>query len=124
MKIIETTGELLMLNLTSKEIQVWLDGSEDRMGNSIYVDGVENLNDLSNSFHTVEEATKFIESKVDAVLMDMVKYAKNLEDLKTMDPTQAVGYYMKTKDGEKTFFRTWDYIQKRAEYIFDNYQES
>lgn len=103
-----------------KEFVVYLNGSEDCMGKSIYLDGIEHdsLDDEISSFTTKEEANKFIESKVDYILRDMAKYSNSIEELKTMDPSQSMSYYIKDKDGEKTFFKTWDYIQKRAEYIF------
>ena len=102
------------------EFEVWVADNEDFMGNNRYVDGVEDeeLNYFVESFYTFEEATKFIEEKVDTVIADMASNARSVEKLKTMDPTQQVSYFIKTKSGKKVFFRTYDYIQKRADDIF------
>ena len=103
-----------------EKFEVWMDDNEDFMGNNRYVDGVEDgeLNYFIESFYTFEEATKFIEERVDSVIEDMISHAKNIDDLKTMDPTQQVSYFIKEKNGNKVYFRTYDYIQKRADDIF------
>jgi len=99
------------------EFEVWMDDNEDSMGNNRYVED-EELNYFIESFYTFEEATKFIEEKVDTVIADMASKVRNVEELKSMEPTQQVSYFIKTKSVDKVYFRTYDYIQKRADDIF------
>lgn len=104
--------------------EVWIDDNEDRYGNNRYVDGEDDLSYFIDKFGTRNEAISFIENKIDEVLKELAIKAKSVEELKSMDISQSVSYFIKKKDKSKEFFKTWQYIQDNAQRIFEELKKA
>ncbi len=105
-------------NINKSIFEVYIDDSEDCMGNNRYVDDYD-PSILIDTFFSKEEAIYFIEQKIDTVLRKMKTEAKNIEEFKSMDIPQNVSYFIKIDYKEKIFFKTWEYIQNNAKRIFE-----
>lgn len=80
--------------------EVWLNDSEDFMGQNRYVEGVEekDFNIKIQSFSSELNAKNFIEEKIDQMLYEMAGSVENVEALKTMQAINNISYYIHTQD--------------------------